>query len=252
MDALPAAGSLYEIRLKGKNAGETMRLKDVHKSYREGSQVRHILEGAHAEFEPGEVVAVQGRSGSGKTTLLNVISGVDRADSGEIWLNGADIISMSVRDRTLFRRRNIGIIFQFFNLISTLTAWENILLPLELEGRPEAESTARGRALIKEVGLWERKDAFPDRLSGGEQQRVAIARALIHDPVLLLADEPTGNLDEDTGAGVLALLDRLTRRAGKNMILVTHSKEVSRFADRILYLRGGRLHDHLPSGEIKS
>lgn len=224
-----------------------MQLKDVHKSYREGSQIRQILKGVSAEFEPGEVVAIQGRSGSGKTTLLNVISGVDRADSGEIWLDGADIVQMSERDRTLFRRENIGIIFQFFNLIPTLTIWENVVLPLELAGRPEREIRPRGQALIQQVGLGQREDAFPDRLSGGEQQRVAIARALVHDPVLLLADEPTGNLDEDTGAAVLSLLDRLTRKAGKNMILVTHSAEISRFADRVLHLQAGRLHDSPPS-----
>jgi putative ABC transport system ATP-binding protein len=222
-----------------------MRLKDVHKIYRGGTRERHILQGVSAEFGSGEVVAVQGRSGSGKTTLLNVISGVDRADSGEIWLKGADIVSMRERERTLFRRRNIGIIFQFFNLISTLTIWENVILPLELEAYPQEEIKRRGRTLLQEVGLWERKGAYPDRLSGGEQQRVAIARALIHDPVLLLADEPTGNLDEKTGAGVLSLLDRLTRKAGKNMILVTHSLEISRFADRVLYLRGGELLPHL-------
>jgi putative ABC transport system ATP-binding protein len=147
---------------------------------------------------------------------------------------------MDEQMRTLFRRRNIGFIFQFFNLIPMLTVWENVVLPLELNGAG-SEARRRAESLLAEVGLADRRDAFPDRLSGGEQQRVALARALVHDPLLVLADEPTGNLDEETGRQVMALLDRLTRRAGRNLILVTHSLEAAGYADRTMRLVEGRL-----------
>jgi putative ABC transport system ATP-binding protein len=148
---------------------------------------------------------------------------------------------MDERQRTLFRRNKIGFIFQFFNLIPTLTLRENVILPAELAGKQPQIARQLADALLDAVGLADRLDAFPDRLSGGEQQRVAIARALVNDPLIVLADEPTGNLDEDTGRGVLNLLDRLTRQAGKNMIMVTHNREAADYADRILYLRDGTL-----------
>ena len=216
-------------------------LEMITKSYQEGGRRRDVLQEASADFDPGEFVAILGRSGSGKSTLLNLISGIDRVDSGAIWLNGQNLTALDERQRTLFRRHNIGFIFQFFNLVATLTVMENVILPLELGG--VAPSTARKRAepLLEAVGLLDRAETFPDRLSGGEQQRVSIARALIHNPLLVLADEPTGNLDEQTGRQVLVLLDRLTRQAGKNMILVTHSQEAAGYADRILYLRDGKL-----------
>jgi putative ABC transport system ATP-binding protein len=189
----------------------------------------------------GEFVAILGKSGSGKSTLLNLISGIDQVDKGQIWLENRNLTSMKDQERTIFRRRHTGFIFQFFNLIPTLTVWENITLPLELNGEITPDGKARAEALLGEVGLYNRVKTFPDRLSGGEQQRVAIARALVHDPQLVLADEPTGNLDEETGRQVLGLLDRLTRKAGKNLILVTHSMEAAGFADRILFLHDGKL-----------
>jgi putative ABC transport system ATP-binding protein len=173
--------------------------------------------------------------------LLNLISGIDRADGGRIWLDGQELTALDERQRTIFRRQNIGFVFQFFNLITTLTTLENVILPLELNGLNAQAARLRAEPLLEAVGLSDRLDTFPDRLSGGEQQRVAIARALIHDPLLVLADEPTGNLDEETGRQVLALLDRLTRQAGKNLILVTHSVEAGSYADRILYLKDGKL-----------
>lgn len=218
-----------------------MRLEGVTKRFQEGDRVRHVLDGASATFALGEFAAIIGRSGSGKSTLLNLISGIDRPDGGAIWLNGQNLVALDERQRTLFRRRHIGFVFQFFNLIPTLTVWENIMLPLELDGGVGRDGQQRGEELLDAVGLLDRRETFPDRLSGGEQQRVAIARALVHDPALVLADEPTGNLDETTGESVLALLDRLTRQAGKNMIMVTHSAEAASYADRVLCLQNGKL-----------
>ncbi|MFZ5918924.1 MAG: ABC transporter ATP-binding protein [Chloroflexota bacterium] len=218
-----------------------LRLQDLSKSFREGDRVRPVLNGASASLAPGEFVAVLGKSGSGKSTLLNLISGIDRADSGTVWLDGQNLTALNERQRTLFRRKHIGFVFQFFNLIPTLTVLENVILPLELGGLPTGKARQRTQPLLEAVGLLDRQAAFPDRLSGGEQQRVAIARALAHDPLLVLADEPTGNLDEETGQHVLTLLDRLTRQAGKNLILVTHSLEAAAHADRTLYLRDGKL-----------
>jgi putative ABC transport system ATP-binding protein len=218
-----------------------VRLHDVSKSFREGEHTRMVLQGADAAFRHGEFVAILGRSGSGKSTLLNLISGIDLVDGGEIWVNGQRLTALREHQRTLFRRHNIGFVFQFFNLIPTLTVWENVVLPLELAGVANGDVRGRAEPLLAAVGLLDRKATFPDRLSGGEQQRVAIARALVHDPVLVLADEPTGNLDEETGRQVMGLLDRLTRQAGKNLILVTHSADAAAYADRVLYLRSGKL-----------
>jgi putative ABC transport system ATP-binding protein len=220
---------------------EFIRFENLTKSYQEGGQNRLILDNASATFKQGEFVSILGKSGSGKSTLLNLISGIDTLDRGEIWLNGDNLTRLDERQRTLFRRQNIGFIFQFFNLIPTLTVLENVLLPAELNGLDPQQSRHRVEYLLGEVGLLERLNTFPDRLSGGEQQRVAIARALINDPLLVLADEPTGNLDEQTGRMVLDLLDCLTRQAGKNMLMVTHNTEVARVSDRILFLRDGKL-----------
>ena len=220
-----------------------IRFDNLSKYYQEGSLSRRVLDQTNASFGKGELVAILGKSGSGKSTLLNLISGIDLADSGSIWLNGQDLTCMNDQQRTIFRRRNIGFIFQFFNLIPTLTVLENVTLPGEINGLSPEEARQHAEPLLSGVGLLDRMQTFPDRLSGGEQQRVAIARALINDPLLVLADEPTGNLDEQTGLHILDLLDRLTRRAGKNMILVTHSADAAVIADRILYLRDGHLSD---------
>ncbi len=241
----PGDGKL-ERPIAEKVAGQALsdgflRLEGLTKTYIEGDSERSVLRDARVRFTRGEFTAILGKSGSGKTTLLNLISGIDRADSGSIFMDGLDLTRLDERQRTLYRRKRIGFIFQFFNLISTLTVWENVALPLELNGRLDAAGREHGMALLAEVGLADRMHSFPDRLSGGEQQRVAIARALAHDPDLLLADEPTGNLDEETGRQVLALLDQLTRRSGKNLILVTHSPEAAAYADRILTLRDGHL-----------
>jgi lycopene cyclase domain-containing protein len=218
-----------------------LRTDHLSKSYQEGETTHPILQEVCVEIMQGEFVAILGKSGSGKSTLLNLISGIDQVDSGEIWVQGVNLTAMNELQRTLFRRNSIGFIFQFFNLIPTLTVWENVILPLELGREGKEKDYPQAEAMLREVGLLDRKNAYPDLLSGGEQQRVAIARALVHDPLLVLADEPTGNLDDETGKQVLSLLDRLTRQAGKNLILVTHSQEAAKYADRVYSLREGRL-----------
>jgi putative ABC transport system ATP-binding protein len=218
-----------------------LRFQNLTKSYYEGDVRRIVLQNAHAEFQRGEITAILGKSGSGKSTLLNLISGIDIPDSGEIWVDGQDLTALSERDRTLFRRAQIGFIFQFFNLIPTLTVGENVSLPLELNRIPRPQAYNKAHNLLEAVGLVDRWETFPDKLSGGEQQRVALARALVHDPLLILADEPTGNLDEETGAQVISLLARLTREQDRTLLMVTHSQEAASHADRILRLSHGQL-----------
>ncbi len=225
----------------GEEPAGFLRLVELCKRFQEGSQVRHVLENTSLEVKRGEFVAILGKSGSGKTTLLNLISGIDEVDCGDVIVDQVRLTGLNERERTLFRREKIGFIFQFFNLIPTLTVWENVILPLELNNMLTPGDTDRARDLLRQVGLEGREKTPPDRLSGGEQQRVAIARALVHDPILLLADEPTGNLDEDTGRSVMDLLDRLTRQAGKSLVLVTHSPEAAGHADRVFTLHDGRL-----------
>ncbi len=216
-------------------------LDRVSKSYEEAGRERVVLHDVSASFARGEFVVLVGKSGSGKSTLLNLVSGIDLPTSGEITIAGQPLTRMSERERTLFRRRSIGFIFQFYNLVPTLTVLENLLLPLELNGRVTARDRIAALDLLAQVGLADRQHAYPDRLSGGEQQRVAVARALVHDPLLVLADEPTGNLDSETSQQVLDLLDTLTRRAGKNLLMVTHSPEVVGLADRLFRIVEGRL-----------
>ncbi|KFI23002.1 ABC transporter ATP-binding protein [Nitrosococcus oceani] len=224
-----------------------LELLNLSKSYWEGETEHRVLHNLTATIQKGECIVLLGRSGSGKSTLLNLIAGIDFPSAGEVNINGISLTQLSEEDRTLLRRRYIGFIFQFFNLIPTLTVEENLLLPLELNGRNNPTEYAHAQSLLQEVGLLERAHSFPDELSGGEQQRVAIARALVHDPLLVLADEPTGNLDLETGRRILALLDRLTKQQGKTLIMVTHSPEVVGQADRILRLRPeGLVAEELP------
>ena len=218
-----------------------IKLDSVHKSFTEAGRERRVLNGVSVDFQEGEFAVVLGKSGSGKSTLLNVISGIDEPDAGDIWINDTRVTNISEHARTLFRRDKIGIVFQFFNLIPTLTTLENVMLPYELRGATRKTGEKRARELLERVGLPDRADTFPDKLSGGEQQRVAIARALVHEPLLILADEPTGNLDGDTGASVLRLLLDLTRDAGRTLIMVTHSLDVVPLADRAFQLSDGQL-----------
>ncbi len=227
----PASGSSQAL----------IQVRGLAKVYREGGREHPVLHGLDLRVAAGELVVLLGRSGSGKSTLLNLLGGIDLPTSGEIRVAGISLGRLSERERTLFRRRHVGFVFQFFNLIPTLTALENLMLPLELTGRSGPQARQGALRLLEQVGLADRADSFPDRLSGGEQQRVAVARALVHDPDLVLADEPTGNLDLETGRQVLDLLDTLTRRAGKTLLMVTHSPEVIGRADRILTVHAGRL-----------
>jgi len=216
-------------------------LSGVSKSYREGDRERVVLDAIDLAIDDGEVVAVVGRSGSGKSTLLNLIGGIDVPTSGDVRIAGTSIVDGSEYDRARYRRASVGFVFQFFNLIPTLTVEENLLLPLELNGIGREAARSRVRTLLEEVGLPDRATAFPERLSGGEQQRVAVARAIAHRPKILLADEPTGNLDADAAAHVLGLVRRLSREAGTTVLLATHSEEAASSADRVLALRAGRL-----------
>jgi len=220
----------------------SVEVRSVSKAFDEGERRRDVLSDLSLTVAPGEVVALVGRSGSGKSTLLNVIAGIDRPSAGRIAVDGQVVSELAERERTLFRRRHMGFVFQFFNLLPTLTVEENVRLPLELVGRGgDGAARAQVARLLGAVGLADRAGAFPDRLSGGEQQRVAVARALAHDPGLVLADEPTGALDGQTGQTVLELLLSLARDRQRSVILVTHSREVARAADRVLVLESGRL-----------
>ncbi|MCW8906687.1 MAG: ABC transporter ATP-binding protein [Sedimenticola sp.] len=210
-------------------------------SYREGRETRPILNGIDLQIAEHECIALLGRSGSGKSTLLNMLAGIDTPQGGSIRVMGQEIHKLSERERTLLRRRHIGFVYQFFNLIPTLTIAENVGLPLELNGYPEAEISRLVGFILSDVGLGNRWAAFPDQLSGGEQQRVAIARALVHNPAIVLADEPTGNLDEETGKHILGMLLGLSKQLRRTLIIVTHSLEVAQRADRILTLNYGRL-----------
>jgi putative ABC transport system ATP-binding protein len=218
-------------------------IRQLCRSFREGERVHRVLEGLDAEIGSGERVAVMGRSGSGKSTLLNLISGIDRADRGAVRFDGLEVSALGEPERTLFRRRHIGFVYQFFNLIPTLDVAENVRLVLELNGVRGRAARERSLAALGDVGLRARAHSAIDALSGGEQQRVAIARALVHAPQLLLADEPTGNLDDATAREVLPALLGLTRERGTTLVMVTHDEALTGAADRVLELREGRLHE---------
>jgi putative ABC transport system ATP-binding protein len=219
--------------------------------YKMGDGFVDALRGVDLAIARGEFVALVGPSGSGKSTVLNLIGGLDRPTSGQVWINGIELSASDERTLTRHRRQHVGFVFQSFNLLPRLTAEENVALPLMFSGVPEKERRARARALLERVGLGPRLTHRPTQLSGGEQQRVAIARALVGQPALLLADEPTGNLDTATGAELMALLKELNqdqrsarspdRRRGLTLLVVTHDPEVAAFADRIVKLRDGQV-----------
>jgi putative ABC transport system ATP-binding protein len=216
-------------------------LRRLCKHYEARGRPRAVLDDVDAAIEHGEFVVLVGRSGSGKSTLLNLIGGLDRASSGDILLDGQPLSALNEDALSRLRRHKVGYVFQFFNLVPTLTVEENLLLPLELIGVADSEAAARVSEWLTAVGLSDRGPDYPDELSGGQQQRIALARALVHRPGLLLADEPTGNLDLKTAREVLSLLDDLCRRTGTTLVMATHSPEVIGMADRVLTIRDGGL-----------
>ncbi len=219
-------------------------LRGLRRSFAEGERQHLVLDGATADIARGETVALRGRSGSGKSTLLNIVSGIDTPDAGSVVVAGIDLNELDERQRTLYRRKHVGFVYQAFNLIPTLSVADNLRLVLELNGETESASTDRIVELLDAVALGDRSASFPDVLSGGEQQRVAIARALCHRPSVILADEPTGNLDGATAETVLAVLSKLIRETGATMIMATHSNSIAATCDRTLELHNGKLEPH--------
>jgi putative ABC transport system ATP-binding protein len=216
-----------------------MKVSDLRKSYGQGDSRVEVLKGINLNIQRGEKLALIGKSGSGKSTLLSLLAGLDSPDSGEIIIQNQNISTMSERDLTHFRAQHMGIVFQQFHLVSTLTALENVLLPLELLKKPDAMSTAKN--LLESVGLGHRGHHVPSQLSGGESQRVAIARALAINPAILFADEPSGNLDEETGDKVMDLLFQMVERTGTTLVLVTHDPGLAKKCSRIVHLEHGGL-----------
>ena len=224
------------------NVEAQIRLTSVSKTY--GAHA--VLEECNLGVQAGEFVVVVGRSGSGKSTLLNLIGGLDRPTAGDVELLGQSLAGLTEDELSRVRCRRLGFVFQFFNLIPTLTVAENVRLPMALNGASKAESIQRANLLLGELGLDGCGSRFPEELSGGEQQRVAIARALSHKPNIVLADEPTGNLDLETAEEVLALLEQTCRRHGATLVMATHSREVLGTADRVFTIRAARIHEEPP------
>lgn len=218
-----------------------IRCIDVRKVYRQGKNEIIALDGVSLDIARGEFAVIMGPSGSGKSTLLHLIGGLDRPTSGELLVDQRLVGQMADDQITLFRRTRIGFIFQFFNLLPTLSALENVTLPFVLDGRSKAEAEQKAKTLLDRVGLENRKDHLPEEMSGGEIQRIAVARALAFDPPILLADEPTGNLDSKTGGSILSLLRDINREAACTIVMVTHSQEAARYGDRTIFFRDGKV-----------
>jgi len=228
-DHYPTARSLAQLEFN-----------NVSKAYKTGDVEVPVLAGVNLEVSKGEILVILGPSGSGKTTLLNLAAGIDKPDGGTVVVGSRDLASLTEAELTRYRRTRVGYVFQFFNLLPTLTAKENVAVALELLDRPDDEEVARA---LHRVGLGGLGDRFPHQLSGGEQQRVAIARAIVKRPALIVADEPTGNLDEDTGAEVFKTLTEVNRDAGSTLIIATHDAKARQHADRVVRLKGGKLEE---------
>jgi len=220
-----------------------IRLVDIAKVYRQGKSEITALAGVTLDIQKGEFVVVMGPSGSGKSTLLHLIGGLDRPSRGEILVEGRIISQVPDDEVTLFRRTQIGFVFQFFNLLPTLTARENVMLPLILDGRFGVDADQRVETLLERVGLAARGNHLPEELSGGEIQRLAVARALVFDPPILLADEPTGNLDSKTGEAILQLIRDVNRERGCTVVMVTHNLQAAAYGGRVIHLRDGRIEE---------
>jgi putative ABC transport system ATP-binding protein len=225
--------------------------KALTKQYRKGDNVITPLESLDLEIERGEFLALMGPSGSGKTTLLNLIAGIDRPTSGSIVVDGLDIAPLSRSRLASWRRDNVGYVFQLYNLVPVLTAYENVELPLLLHSMSRKERHDRVSAALDLVGIADRHDHYPRQLSGGQEQRVAIARAIVADPRIIVADEPTGDLDAESALAIMRLLRRLADEMAKTLIMVTHDPKTARFASRTLHLEKGRLVENLDRSEIE-
>lgn len=218
-----------------------IRCIDVRKVYQQGNNEIIALDGVSLDIAKGEFAVIMGPSGSGKSTLLHLIGGLDRPTSGELLVDQRLVGQMADDQVTLFRRTRIGFVFQFFNLLPTLTALENVALPFVLDGRSKEEAEQRAKMLLDKVELQNRKDHLPEEMSGGEIQRIAVARALAFEPPILLADEPTGNLDSKTGESILSLLRQINRDAGCTIVMVTHSQEAAGYGGRTIFFRDGKV-----------
>lgn len=216
-----------------------IQLINVHKIYRQGATEITALAGVSLEVSKGEFAVIMGPSGSGKSTLLHLIGGLDQPNRGDVLVDGRLISQLSDDQLTLFRRASVGFVFQFFNLLPTLSAVENVMLPLILDAQARSQAYVRAERILERVGLAERRNHLPEELSGGEIQRLAVARALAFNPSILLADEPTGNLDSKTGAQVLELIREVNRQQGCTVVMVTHDKEAAGFGDRVIQLKDG-------------
>ncbi|MDR2730434.1 MAG: ABC transporter ATP-binding protein [Treponema sp.] len=224
-----------------------VKIENLVKNYISGEETLHILKGISLEIDKGSSVAVSGQSGSGKSTLLNIIGGLDKTDGGKVFINGDEITSLGEKELSVYRSRHIGFIFQFHYLLKDFTALENVMIPAYIAGLKKKDALKRAKSLLVDVGLGERVNHFPSQLSGGERQRVAVARSLVNDPRLILADEPTGNLDPDNSAMVSRLLYENAGKYGKTLIVVTHDAKAAAFATKRYILENGQLDGEKPA-----
>ena len=245
MTAARAAGEVQRTS-RAVASGALIEIRNVAKGYMRGEQIVPVLTDINLDIGRGDFVALMGPSGSGKSTLLNLVAGIDKPDAGAISIAGEDITQFSEADLAAWRAASIGFIFQFYNLMPVLTAFENVELPLLLTGLSRRERQRRAETVLALVGLADRMDHRPNELSGGQQQRVAIARAVVSDPLLLIADEPTGDLDRSSAAEILALLERLNVELGKTIVMVTHDPRAAEAAHHLIYLDKGQLTDTSP------
>jgi putative ABC transport system ATP-binding protein len=225
-----------------------IRAEDLHRDYQMGQTTVHALDGVDLTVEEGEFLSILGPSGSGKSTLLHLLGGLERPTKGRIWVGGREVTALDENQLAAYRRQEVGFVFQAFNLVSTMTALQNVAFPMYFARVPPAQRRERARRLLEGVDLADRIGHQPTELSGGEQQRVAIARAMANDPCIILADEPTGNLDSQTGAEVMHVLERLNQEQGRTIIVVSHDPTVMAFVERSIHLLDGQLTDDVRSG----
>jgi putative ABC transport system ATP-binding protein len=245
MEGRPTMSSLREEQIK------MLEMTHVTKTYQVGGQTVRALDSIDLTLHGGEFVSIVGPSGAGKSTLLHMLGALDRPDSGSIRFQGNEISNLNDEKQSEFRRHSVGFVFQFFNLLPTMTAWENIAVPKLLDGARMSKVKSRALDLLALVGLAERAEHRPSELSGGQMQRVAVARALMMDPQLILADEPTGNLDTKTGAAIMGLLTDIAHQDGRSVVMVTHNLDAASSTDRVITLTDGRIGSDVLAGELR-